>query len=256
MNPAEYQAMYRVEDTLWWYQGMRRIAAVLIGDRLAPGSRILDAGCGTGGNLAWIDGDTSRLGKPRTGFGVDLSEEAMGFCQARNLERVAQASVCDLPFASESFDGVLSFDVIYHLGVTSDLAALREAARVLRPGGWALIRVPAFDALLSAHDAAVHTRERYRLASLKERVSAAGLVVERATYANTLLFPIAAISRMIRRPSHGPGEPSSDVRPASGTAQAIGSLALRLEALALERASLPFGLSAIVLATRPREVPR
>ena len=243
MNPAEYQAMYRVEDTLWWYQGMRRIAAVLIGDRLTPGSRILDAGCGTGGNLAWIDGD-------------DLSEEAMGFCQARNLERVARASVCDLPFASESFDGVLSFDVIYHLGVTSDLAALREAARVLRPGGWALIRVPAFDALLSAHDAAVHTRERYRLASLKKRVSAAGLVVERATYANTLLFPIAAISRMIRRPSHEPGEPSSDVRPASGTAQAIGSLALRLEALALERASLPFGLSAIVLATRPREVHR
>jgi hypothetical protein len=72
------------------------------------------------------------------------------------------------------------------------------------------------------------------LASLKERVSAAGLVIERATYANTLLFPIAAISRIIRRPSHEPREPSSDVRPASGTAQAIGSLALRLEALELE----------------------
>jgi SAM-dependent methyltransferase len=112
MNPAEYQAMYRVEDTLWWYQGMRRISSVLIGDRMTPGSRILDAGCGTGGNLAWIDGDTPRLGKHRTGFGVDLSEKAMGFCQARNLERVAQASVCDLPFASESWGCRRSFDVI------------------------------------------------------------------------------------------------------------------------------------------------
>ncbi len=256
MNPAEYQAMYRVEDTHWWYEGMRRIASVLLGDRLTPGDRILDAGCGTGGNLVWIEGASSQMSRRRTGFGVDLSKDAMGFCQARNLARVARASVCALPYASESFDGVLSFDVIYHLGVASDQVALCEAARVLRPGGWALVRVPAFDALQSEHDAAVHTRERYQLASLKERVSAAGLVIERASYANTLLFPIAAISRMLRRPSHEPGEPSSDVRPASGTAQAIGTLALRLEALALARSSLPFGLSAIVLATRPREVLR
>ena len=256
MNPAEYQAMYQVEDTLWWYQGMRRIATALIGDRLVPGTRILDAGCGTGGNLAWFEGATSRNRQPGTGFGVDLSEDAMGFCQTRNLARIARASVCDLPFTSSSFDGVMSFDVIYHLGVSSDQAALREAARVLRPGGWALIRVPAFDALRSEHDEAVHTRERYLLASLKDRVASAGLVVERATYANTLLFPIAAISRVLRRSSHEPAETASDVRPASAAAQAVGSLALRLEALALNWASLPFGLSAIVLASRPREVPR
>lgn len=180
----------------------------------------------------------------------------MGFCQVRNLVRVARASVCDLPFASGSFDGVLSFDVIYHLGVASDQAALREAARVLRPGGWALIRVPAFDALRSEHDAAVHTRERYLLASLRDRVTAAGLVVERATYANTLLFPFAAISRLLRRPSHEFGKTTSDVRPASWPAQAVGSLALQMEAFALHWASFPLGLSAIVLATRPREVPR
>ena len=59
MNPAEYEAMYRLEDRLWWYTGMRRITAAALGGRLTGGAgrlRILDAGCGTGGNLAWLAG--------------------------------------------------------------------------------------------------------------------------------------------------------------------------------------------------------
>ncbi|MGH2355899.1 MAG: class I SAM-dependent methyltransferase, partial [Chloroflexota bacterium] len=69
MNPAEYEAMYRLEDTLWWYTGMRRIAASALGERLAagrPGQRLLDAGCGTGGNVRWLSG----FGRT---YGIDLS---------------------------------------------------------------------------------------------------------------------------------------------------------------------------------------
>src|SRR5687768_3176006 len=154
MNAAEYEAMYHAEDTLWWYVGMRRIGEALLNARLQPGLRILDAGAGTGGNLRWL----SRFG---TAHGIDLAPEALRFCRARDLSTVARASVTDLPYPDSTFDLVTSFDVIYHLGVSDDVAALREAARVLKPRGTLLVRVPAFDSLRSAHDAAVHTRQRY-----------------------------------------------------------------------------------------------
>ena len=257
MNRAEYAAMYRVEDTLWWYVGMRAVVRALVGDRFDSAGRILDAGCGTGGNLAWWQrrADT-RIGA--VGTGIDLSPDALTFGSRRGLTRLGRASVSDLPFADQTFDGVLSLDVIYHLNVADDRRALAEFARVTRPGGWVCVRVPAFNSLRSAHDSAVHTRERYRRGPLAERVAQVGMVVDRATYANALLFPAAVASRILTRGNHrnsgasGPeGDVASDVRPASAFVQAIGIAALRLEAGILRFADIPFGLSAIVVATRP-----
>jgi SAM-dependent methyltransferase len=205
MNPAEYEAMYRLEDHLWWYTGMRRItAAALEGapsgaltDRTGPAERradrrILDAGCGTGGNLAWL----SRFGPV---WGVDLSPLATAYCRRRGQGTVARSSVTRLPFPDASFDLVTSFDVIYHLGVEDDVAALAEMRRVLRPGGTLFVRVPALERLRSVHDAAVHTRQRYTTGELRAKVDCAGLDVERASYANAFLLPLAAVARLARR---------------------------------------------------------
>ena len=259
MNRAEYAAMYRVEDTFWWYVGMRAIVRALVGDRLDAAGRVLDAGCGTGGNLAWWQ----RRADPKNGLlstGIDLSPDALMFGSRRGLTRLSRASISDLPFADSTFDGVLSLDVLYHLNVADDRRALAELARVTRPGGWVCVRVPAFDSLRSAHDAAVHTRERYRRGPLAQRVTQAGLIVDRATYANTLLFPAAVASRILTRGNHGDSgasgpteEVASDVRPASAIVQAFGMAALHLEAGILRAANLPFGLSAIVVATRPMD---
>src|SRR5688500_797415 len=188
--------MYRVEDTLWWYVGMRRIAEALLDGRLQPGLRILDAGAGTGGNLRW-------LGRFGVAFGIDLAEEATRFCRERQLSTVARASVTNLPYPDSTFDLVTSFDVIYHLGVADDVAALREASRVLKPGGTLLVRVPALDVLRSEHDAAVHTRQRYTVGELARKVESAGLTVQRASYANTVLFPLAAAARLAARARGG-----------------------------------------------------
>jgi len=261
MNRDEYAAMYRVEDTLWWYVGMRRVGESLLGGRLQPGIRILDAGCGTGGNMRWL----ARFGAV---WGIDLSPEAVSFCRERGLRTVSRGSVTAMPFPDASFDLVTSFDVIYHLGVSSDTQALREVHRVLRPGGAALIRVPAIDALRSAHDAAVHTRQRYSLRELRAACARAGLHVRRGTYANTLLFPLAAAARLFARvrsgvPARGEETPGSgdagnegrghrsDVRPAHPLMNAVGRLALDVEAALLSHWALPIGLSALVVVERP-----
>ena len=249
MNASEYEAMYRVEDSLWWYTGMRRIAQRILGEKLdGHRPRILDAGCGTGGNLAW-------LGRFGTAYGVDLSPLAVEFCARRDLATVSRASVLDLPYPDATFDVVTSFDVIYHLQVADDVAALAEMRRVLKPGGWAYVRVPALEPLRSAHDAAVHTRQRYQLGELADKAERAGFDVRRATYVNTLLFPLAAAARLVAR-FGGAGREDvahveSDVKPVAAPVNALFGAVMGAEAALLARLDLPIGLSAVVVAQRP-----
>ena len=99
----------------------------------APGARragahppLLDAGCGTGSNLD----ELAAFGRAT---GVDLSAEALRFCRTRGVS-AARAGLLALPFPDGTFDGVTSFDVVYHGWVKDDRAAVREMARVLRPG--------------------------------------------------------------------------------------------------------------------------
>lgn len=95
------------------------------------GRRVLDLGCGRG---RWAE-EFSRRGARVTG--IDWSEEALE--QARS--RVPQATfarmpVTDLGFEAGSFDGVNCVTVIQHLPHDVQVRVLREAARVLVPGGW------------------------------------------------------------------------------------------------------------------------
>lgn len=238
--------MYRVEDSLWWYVGMRRISAAMLDGRLRSGITILDAGCGTGGNAQWL----SRFGRVS---GVDVSVDAVHFCRQRQLSLISRASVLELPFTDATFDLVTSFDVIYHLGVQDDAAALREMRRVLKPGGWALIRVPAHERLRSSHDVAVHTRQRYTLPELAQKIRRAGLHLQRASYANSLLFPLAVASRLARRQGCSGHAAISDVRAAPAPLNALLCRVMAIEASLMRRFDLPVGLSALVLAQRPQE---
>src|SRR5690349_12413340 len=129
MEPEQYALMARVERDHWWYVGMRRLVAALLAD-LPPADRprrILDAGCGTGGTTAWL----RRYGSV---VGVDLAAEAAPFWPQRGLHAMTRGSVAALPFASDSFDLVTSFDVLYHQWVPDEAAVLAECWRVLRPG--------------------------------------------------------------------------------------------------------------------------
>jgi SAM-dependent methyltransferase len=245
LNAAEYAAMYRVEDTMWWYTGMRRISEAVLGERLRPGLTILDAGCGTGGNLAWL----SRFGPA---YGIDLSPLAMALASRRRLPGLARSSVLRLPFPAARFDLVTSYDVIYHLDVSDDVAALREMRRVLRPGGVLLVRVPALERLRSGHDAAVHTRQRYSLRELRGKLERAGFTVERATYANSALFPLAAAARLLARTRRGEGDGrhESDVKPAPVLLNLALGAVMRAEAVALRALDLPVGLSAVAVGRR------
>jgi len=245
VNLEEYELMFRVERTHWWYAGMRAISFGLLDDALDGAGRpaglaFLDAGCGTGGNLL-------ELGTRGRAVGVDLSAEALALCRTRGLA-VARAGLLRLPFADSRFDCVTSFDVLYHRWVADDLAATREMARVLRPGGRLLLRVPALRALWGAHDVAVHTRHRYTRAELRRLLRAAGLAEERISYANSLLLPAVALRRGLDRVT---GRRGSDLAPQPAALERLFAGALRLEARLLRHVSFPLGASLVALARKP-----
>jgi len=243
VKTAEYRRMYEAEEAQWWYAGQRAIAAALLAPTLPAreGRRLLDAGCGTGFNLL----ELGRLGRAT---GVDLSPEALSFCKERGV-RALRGSVLALPFADGTFDAVTSFDVLYHAWVSDDRAAARELARVVRPGGALLVRVPALRALWGAHDTEVQSRHRYTRGELVALLEGAGLRVRRATYCNSILFPVLFGRRTLDRLL---GREGSDVGFLPAPLEwAFRRVLLAEAALVRAGVSFPVGASAVAVATKP-----
>jgi SAM-dependent methyltransferase len=255
MRAEDYEYLYALEEEFWWFAGMREITSALL-DSCLPGRDriILDVGCGTGGNLTWL----RRYAGSGSILGIDLIPDALKFCRERGHKLLAQASASELPFADSVFDLVTSFDVLVQLpGARADEQALSEMYRVLRPGGIAFIRVAAYEWMRSGHDEALGTQRRYSLGTLKRRVDGAGFNILRATYANSLLLPLAALRRLVLK-RVGLADSGSDVKPLEpGLRWLNGALraALLAEAHWLRRVhtAMPFGLSAICVAEKPRE---
>lgn len=248
MKPGEYRRMFEAEEAQWWYVGQRAIAHAILEPVLASRSAtaerpltILDAGCGTGGNTFHL----GRLGRP---VGLDLVREATVACRGRGLAAV-RGGVLALPFLDDVFDLVTSFDVIYHAWVPDDDAALREMARVVRPGGLAFVRVPALKILWGAHDEAVQSRHRYTRPELVRLLEAQGLKVERSTYCNSFLFPLLLARRTADRLL---GRQGSDVGFLPAPLEWTFRHLMLFEAALIRRGvSMPIGASVVALARRP-----
>jgi SAM-dependent methyltransferase len=244
MNAEEYQVMYRVEDSHWWYLGMEAITRQVIERHYPRGSklRILDAGCGTGAVMGY-------LADYGTVTGLDYSSEALRFCRERKRERLTQASVVSLPYPDVTFDLVASFDVIYVLGGEDDVLSLREFARVLVPGGRVILRLPGMPWLHGRHDVAVDVHHRYTAREVDTKLRAVGLEPERVTYANTFLFPLAAVKRLSER--FFPPQNGSDLTLGMGPFNGLLRVVLTAEAPLVAGCGLPFGLTMVALARKP-----
>jgi SAM-dependent methyltransferase len=236
MDPRYEADTLSVEETHWWYRGRRRIVreAVSALDLPRPAD-ILDAGCGSGRNLV----ELATFGQVT---GLEPSRASVEVARSRGIGTIVESGIERMPFEPESFDLVVSLDVIEHVG--DHVGALRELRRVTRPGGRLLVTVPAYQALWSSHDVRNHHQRRYNRRTLVEPAAAAGWRVVRTTHFNSLLLPAAAAARMADRVARREGDGRSELDRTSARLNRLLEQPLRIEAAFLRSGRrLPAGLS-------------
>ncbi len=242
MNPAEYERMYTLEDHYWWFVSRR----ALIVDRLKAASlplnaTLLDVGCGTGANAVALQS----FGRV---IGADISPIALQLSRRRGLTHLLCCPAQQLPLRSECVDAIVATDLLEHL--PDDNAALREFRRVLRPGGVAVVTVPAFRMLWGRHDVALMHHRRYRLHELREKAETAGFQVLWCSYMVGLLFPAAALARLCARRLLDGHAPVAQIPRIPRWMNRLLIGVQQLEIRLLHRMRLPFGVSVIMVLRR------
>lgn len=243
LDADEFRLMYRAENSHWWYRGMEGISRAVLSRyyRTPSALRILDAGCGTGGNYRWL----SEFGRC---WAMDLSPIAMDFCRQRGIDSLIRGSVVQLPFSSDRFDLVTSFDVLSMLSPEQEASSLAELARILVPGGRLFLRLPAYRWLRGAHDRAVSISHRYHRKELQQKLESHGLACDWIGYTNMFLCPAVILKRWSEH--FRAEQPQSDLSLDSQRGHRLFCSLLNLEARLLIYRPLPFGLTLMAVARK------
>jgi len=248
METYEYQTMRSVEDTYWWYAGLRYRVIDCLKTIIRPGEqlRILDAGCGTGGmmRLLKIYFSTCEI------IGIDFSPQATQFSRDRNAGPVIMASVDKAPFCPGSFDIIVSLDAVLEMRGINNAQALLDFHRMLKDGGRLILNITAFECLRGEHDDAVHVEKRFTKRELLPILEQAGFTAELSYYWNTLLFPALLAYRTLSRFRTAADRPVSDLTPLPGWLNRMMTWLSLKETHITRRISPPFGSSLFVLARR------
>lgn len=240
MNPEAYVEMARTESTHWWFRARREILSRIIATlALPPSPRILEAGSGTGGNLMMLSshGDVSA---------VEMDENACRIAAQKTGNRftILQGRFPDdIPLDAKKFDLICMFDVLEH--IDDDVETLAALRSLLAAGGRMLITVPAYKWLWGSHDAFLHHKRRYTRRGLLKVFREAGLQVDRVSYFNLLLLPLAMVVRLKDR-VFSEGRPSGAGIPPSMVNRWLYSM-FRSERHWLAHLDLPAGLSLLAV---------
>jgi ubiquinone/menaquinone biosynthesis C-methylase UbiE len=243
------------EDRHWWFAGRTWSLLNMLDRVVAPDGqqRVLDIGCGAGNMFHHL----ARYGSV---VGVDNNPKPLAVARERGYD-VRDGLAEDLPFDDESFDLVSLLDTVEHCD--DDMAVLRECYRVCAPGGHLLVTVPAFMWLWSHNDELNAHRRRYTVKELEEKLARIGFRIQRMTYNNFFVFPMAASMILLRRRAGQEvelGSPHFDdeayqveMEPAPPLLNAILSGVTWTESQVLRWLNLPVGTSIICIARKPKE---
>lgn len=241
MNPEIYRDMARDHHVHWWFVGRRKVLISLIRRLGLPkDARILEIGCGTGGNLAAL----AELGELSA---MESDAEACEWASGLGICPVLPGALPEaVPYPDGQFDLVCLLDVIEH--IEEEQAALQRVQRLLKPGGRVLITAPAYRWLWSEHDVVHHHFRRYRASELAEKMGGSGLRVLRSGYFNTLLFPLVLMVRFLK--GLGMMRGGSDADLSGPMVNRLLATIFSAERELLPFVRLPFGVSVVAVGER------
>lgn len=241
MDRVIYDRMAEHDTAHWWYRARRDVLASVIARKVAPapGARLLEIGCGTGHNLAML-----------AAFGsvdaIEIDPQSREMASQRLGKSVFDASLpalAELP--AGQYDMIALLDVLEH--IEDDRAALVAiAGRLAESKGKLLITVPQFPWMWSGHDVANHHFRRYTKATLRKVIDDAGLKIELLQSFNSLLFPLAAVDRLVSRMT---GRQGSDDALPSAPVNAVFETVFGLERYLVGRVPMPPGVSLLAIVS-------
>lgn len=244
MDREYYREYFQLEEKHWVFIARRKISFSIMDKYLAGNNKldILDVGTGTGVML----GALKRYGRVT---GVDSSDIAIKFCQERGYSNVVSGSAENMSFENNSFDLICAMDLLEHLD--NDQKALKEFYRILRPGGFLFVTVPAYMFLWGPHDEINMHKRRYRINEIYQKIIDAKFCVEKISYFNSFLFPIIAFVRLGRKIIRQRNtELKSDFKMSSLLMNNILEGIFSSERFLLKHWNLPFGVSIVCLAIK------
>jgi SAM-dependent methyltransferase len=244
MDDEAYKEMIELQEKHWWFVARREVIQSIMNLQMneSSTSKVLEIGCGVGGNVGLLSQSGNYLG-------IDMHRSAVDYCSEKFPQFDFQCTrMEDIPreFSSNKFDSIYILDVLEH--IDDQIAILKSTQNYLNQNGKILLTVPAFEFLWSPHDDFVHHVRRYTKNGLKKTLEEAGFKIERISYFNSILFPLALIQRLSMRLVKK--KLSTHLSTPPKVVDRLFQFIFAQEAWILKHTNLPVGLSIIVVVSK------
>lgn len=188
--------MAEAESRLWWYRALHHLVARALNSHpRGRETRILDAGCGTGGLLRFL----RQRGYSHIS-GIDVSPEALAICLQHKLPAqrgdLRELSRMALP---ETPDAIISNDTLYFLTAEERQIFLQRCAGLLAPGGLLILNLPALECFRGIHDLSVGIRHRFSRGEVRTLLTSSGFTIAQLRFWPFLLSPAVYCLRLAQR---------------------------------------------------------
>ena len=235
--------MDQMEQAHWYYAGKRELVRGWLRRVGPPRAQdlLLDCGAGTGRFAKEMEADCRVMV-------LDDHEEALRLLRTRfRSDQIISLAGDRVPLPDASLDYVTALDVLEH--TPDDRAVVAGFHRLLKPGGVALVTVPAGMALWSDWDEALHHFRRYSRSQLRALFPVDQWEVMHVNYTNVFVYPAVWAVRKWRKlfPAAAGGVRSEDKMPAKWL-NAL--LRWQFVSMAFSRVPFPFGVSLILVVRR------
>jgi len=216
----------------FWFKAKKDLISVLM-EKTCHGKkqlRILSIGVGTGDDLDILINYGGN-------YVVDIDEISLSVIDKNLCIEKKVADACELPYADNFFDVVISCDVFEH--IDNHTKAVSEVSRVLKDKGVLIFTVPAFQTLFSSHDVALQHFRRYNKKTITSLLSQFDSNIFSW---NSLLFLPMAITRILNKNS----KPKVDQGNMPSWLNKIFFYLLKFDNFLIKRnVSMPVGLSLV-----------